>query len=233
MPVARRSANAEPQHLAGTAGSVGAVTVDRDSGAAGVAQHDLETVSPDGQLLSIVKDSAYQQVTVSGRDLDVATGAVVGHRERGRRDPMPRGVMRAVMIAATGRSVMVRLGRMVGSARRRRRCRRRRGRRGGQDWRDRRWARTGQADRGVWRLAVGDRMAERDATDSEQRDCCHGRHDSQRSGRRLAVAAAMMLAPQRRRLAMSACHPFIIPCDLPKSGRCRGECRVLLTSAER
>lgn len=169
------------------------MAVDRDLDATGVAEHDIEAVTPERHMLAVMQNAPDDEVPVRRGDLDVAGRANVGDRQRGGRDPMVRWSL---------------FGLRTGRGRRRRR----RGRRGGDHRSDRGWP--GCCHRGsMRRLPVRNRVAKDDSAYCEQRDRRHGRHNTALSRWRLPVATVVLAVstPRRGELAMSAGHAHIMP----------------------
>jgi len=89
----------EDQDLAGVTRSMGVMPVDGDPHAAGVPEHDAESVPPVREVLMAVQDRPLDESAMPGGDLHVAGSSGVGHDEGRRRHPM----LRPVVHGATGR----------------------------------------------------------------------------------------------------------------------------------
>jgi hypothetical protein len=99
----------EDQDLAGVARPTGAMSVDGDPHAAGVPEHDAESVPPEREVLMTVQDRPLDEPAMPGSDLHVAGGSGVVDDKGGRRHP----VLHPVARTATGRLARTATGRLA------------------------------------------------------------------------------------------------------------------------
>jgi hypothetical protein len=179
-------------HLAGPTGAVSVLPVDGNCDATGVAEHDVETVAPELHLLAVVEHPPGEQVATIGGHLDVARRPDVAHPEHRRCGSVVDRVTDLFLGTRPRRR-----GLSLRHHHRRRESRR--------AWHGGRSA--------VRWLTICDGVTEHHATYREHDDRSDGRHYSALSRLRLSVAAmANSLAPSWSvRLAMTTCHPAIIP----------------------